>query len=147
MLIVLFPVGCYMILAKSHFDETELLLLTYGLSTLCFVSIMSRLVPVFKPAMVLVSGRGLHRVMKAVAKRRKDFLAFVLVLTLFVISVDSELHAASFACSAYSGDHLHFLVRTSRGRESSDDYREGYQWLWCNTGRNERVMSWWDYGY
>jgi dolichyl-diphosphooligosaccharide--protein glycosyltransferase len=29
----------------------------------------------------------------------------------------------------------------------SDDYREAYRWLWENTGVNERVMSWWDYGY
>ena len=29
----------------------------------------------------------------------------------------------------------------------SDDYREGYRWLWENTHINERVMSWWDYGY
>jgi dolichyl-diphosphooligosaccharide--protein glycosyltransferase len=36
---------------------------------------------------------------------------------------------------------------TQRGQESSDDYREGYRWLWSNAGENKRVMSWWDYGY
>jgi dolichyl-diphosphooligosaccharide--protein glycosyltransferase len=36
---------------------------------------------------------------------------------------------------------------TAQGQESSDDYREAYRWLWCNTGRDQRVMSWWDYGY
>lgn len=28
-----------------------------------------------------------------------------------------------------------------------DDFREAYRWLSQNTGDNEVVMSWWDYGY
>ncbi|KAH0785228.1 Oligosaccharyl transferase STT3 subunit family protein [Histomonas meleagridis] len=149
--IVLFPVGCYIIIKEysihKKFDETKLLILIYGISTLYFASIMIRLVLVFTPAMVLISGLGLDYIMKLVSRKRKDQISIVSTITLFIICIYSVLHAVWFSCYSYSGDHIHFPVLTPRGQESSDDYREGYRWLWTNTGVNERVMSWWDYGY
>jgi dolichyl-diphosphooligosaccharide--protein glycosyltransferase len=148
--IVLFPVGIYTIVNKTwpKLDETKLLLMIYGLSTLYFASIMVRLVLVFTPALVFVSGIGLHELLRHSARRGTDTaLNFVIVPTLFVVCVYTCLHAVWFACHVYSSDRLHFPVFTPRGEETSDDFREGYRWLWCNTGINERVMSWWDYGY
>jgi len=147
MFIVLFPVGCYVIFV--NLSETKLLLLIYGMSTLYFASIMVRLVLVFTPAMVFVSGLGLHYMLKRVTKKenREDSISTMTIFTLFIICVYSVLHAVWFACYSYSGDHIHFPVMTPRGQESSDDYREGYRWLWENTHRDDIVMSWWDYGY
>lgn len=155
LLIVLFPVGCYAALSgttnqvsgRRILDETKLLLLIYGLSTLYFASIMVRLVLVFTPAMVFISGLGLHRLLQLASKRQHDALAAVTSVTLFGVCLYSVLHGTWFACYSYSGDHLHFPVLTPRGQESSDDYREGYRWLWENTPRDTRIMSWWDYGY
>ncbi|OHS92951.1 Oligosaccharyl transferase STT3 subunit family protein [Tritrichomonas foetus] len=151
LLIVLFPVGCYSALRgtgpKRGVDEVKLLLLIYGLSTLYFASIMVRLVLVFTPAMVFVSGMGLHYCLKVLSRKPNQLLSMVTIFTIFSCCVYSMLHAVWFACYSYSSDHLHFPVLTPRGQESSDDYREGYRWLWSNTGRDERVMSWWDYGY
>ena len=155
LLIVLFPVGCYAALSgttnqasgRRILDETKLLLLIYGLSTLYFASIMVRLVLVFTPAMVFISGLGLHRLLQVASKRQHDALAAVTSVTLFGVCLYSVLHGTWFACYSYSGDHLHFPVLTPRGQESSDDYREGYRWLWENTPRDTRIMSWWDYGY
>merc|ERR1712203_324142 len=28
-----------------------------------------------------------------------------------------------------------------------DDFREAYQWLYHNTDQEDKVLSWWDYGY
>jgi dolichyl-diphosphooligosaccharide--protein glycosyltransferase len=149
--IILFPVGCYIIISKYHtarkFNETELLLLIYGISTLYFASIMVRLVLVFTPAMVFISGLGLHHLLKAISRRRHNALSITMAITLLLISMYSVLHAVWFARYSFSGTHLHFPVIAAQGQESSDDYREAYRWLWCNTGRDQRVMSWWDYGY
>ena len=151
MFIVLFPVGCYSTLRntgpKKAIDEIKLLLLIYGLSTLYFASVMVRLVLVFTPAMVFVSGMGMHYVLELSMKKIKDPISIILSLSIFGICIYSLLHGVFFACYSYSGDHIHFPVLTPRGQESSDDYREGYRWLVSNTGKNERVMSWWDYGY
>lgn len=163
LLLVLFPVGCYSALSKTgpnrKVDEIKLLLLIYGLSTLYFASIMIRLVLVFTPALVFVSGMGLDYLLSRAMNKFKygsrdsegnfefDPMPTIMIINAFAICVYSLLHAVWFACYSYSGDHIHFPVLTPRGRESSDDYREGYRWLWTNTGRDQRVMSWWDYGY
>jgi dolichyl-diphosphooligosaccharide--protein glycosyltransferase len=147
-LIIAFPLGCYFMLREGLSRETELqyLLLIYGMSTLYFGSIMVRLVLVFSPAMALVAAYGIHRLSRAVVRRR-DSLASVALLTVAGIGLLTVLHSVWFSCYSYSGDHITFWIRTPRGQESSDDYREGYRWLWENTGRDDRVMSWWDYGY
>jgi dolichyl-diphosphooligosaccharide--protein glycosyltransferase len=147
-LLLIFPFGCYLILRDGLSESTELrfLVLIYGLSTLYFASVMVRLVLVFTPALALVAGFGLHRMLQG-ALRRRDSLATVACFTLFVMSVLTCLHAVWFSCYSYSGDHFNFPVHTSQGDVMSDDYREGYRWLWKNTHRDARVMSWWDYGY
>ncbi|OHT08326.1 Oligosaccharyl transferase STT3 subunit family protein [Tritrichomonas foetus] len=147
-LLILFPLGCYFILRDGISNNTELqiLLLIYGLSTLYFASIMVRLVLVFTPAMVLVAGVGLQRMLR-ISFRSKSSVSHIIICTIFSICVFSEYHSVWFAALSYSGDHIHFPVRTANGQEMSDDYREAYRWLWTNSGRDERVMSWWDYGY
>lgn len=52
------------------------------------------------------------------------------------------------ASEAYSSPSI---VLQARGHDGSkiifDDFREAYRWLSQNTGDDEIVMSWWDYGY
>lgn len=145
MLIIIFPVGCYACL--KEFTEIKFLLMIYGLSTMYFASIMVRLVLVFTPAMVFVSGIGLDFLLRKATRKPSKGISLIALASVFIICIYSLLHSVWFACYSYSGDHLHFSVLTPRGQESSDDYREGYRWLWDNTNFDERVMSWWDYGY
>ena len=148
-LIIMFPLGCYFILREGLTEKNEIqyLLLIYGMSTLYFASIMVRLVLVFTPAMTFVSAFGIHRLLRAIASRKVNGVSTTVGFTVFVLCVATCLHSVWFSCYSYSGDHIHFPVRTPFGQEMSDDYREAYRWLWTNTGRDERVMSWWDYGY
>lgn len=143
-LLLLFPLGCYFILKTQ--TESEMLILIYGLSTMYFGSVMVRLVLVFTPAMVFVSSIAIHRLMKK-ATAKKDGVSMMVMLTITIIVLATLYHCVWFACYSYSGDHIHFMVNTPRGGETSDDYREAYRWLFSNTQRDERVMSWWDYGY
>ena len=149
--ILLFPVGVYVVLVeyarKKKFNETKLLVVIFGMSTFYFASIMVRLVLVFTPAMVLISGLGIHYVLELCAKNYKKPVSFVTTASLFGVCVYSVLHTVYFSCYSFSGDHIHFPVLTPRGYESSDDYRDGYRWLWSNTNKDDRIMSWWDYGY
>jgi dolichyl-diphosphooligosaccharide--protein glycosyltransferase len=148
--VLLFPVGCYVIVTASPpvMPEVEFLLMIYGLSTLYFASIMVRLVLVFTPACVFVAGFGFHHLVKRIARRTSDWLfSGILMATLFVGCWYTCLQAVYFACNSFSGTRLHFPALSPRGQEGADDYREGYRWLWANTNRDARVMSWWDYGY
>ncbi|EAY09105.1 Oligosaccharyl transferase STT3 subunit family protein [Trichomonas vaginalis G3] len=148
----LFPAGCYFVIKDQitikNFQKTEasMLLLIYGLSTLYFGSIMVRLVLVFSPACVYIGGIAMHSIIK-IAMRKRQMIGYLAVTSLGMISLFSLYHSVWLACFSYSSDHIHFWVTTPRGQESSDDYREGYRWLWENTHRDDKVMSWWDYGY
>lgn len=147
-LIIIFPVGCYFILREGITDsnEIQMLLLIYGMSTLYFASIMVRLVLVFTPAMTFVVSIGIQRVVRS-AMRDNSGLSKVILFAIFASLFFTELHSVWFSAFSYSGDHIHFPVRTASGQEMSDDYREAYRWLYTNTHFDDRVMSWWDYGY
>ena len=149
LLLMIFPLGCYFILREGLTESNEIkyLLLIYGMSTLYFASIMVRLVLVFTPAMTFVAAFGIHRLLKAAFSRKFTSMSLLIAMTVFVLCVSTCLHSVWFSCYSYSGDHIHFPVHSPYGSEMSDDYREAYRWLWTNTGRDERVMSWWDYGY
>ena len=148
LLIILFPMGCYFILKGGLTEKTEglFLLLIYGMSTLYFASIMVRLVLVFTPAMTFVVAYGIHKMLRKAFQVKSTVSKFI-ISSLFLILIFTELHSVWFSAYGYSSDHIHFSVRTPSGVETSDDYREAYRWLWTNTGLDERVMSWWDYGY
>jgi dolichyl-diphosphooligosaccharide--protein glycosyltransferase len=96
--------------------------------------------------MTFLAGLGIHKLAKIAMRRRGD-LANVILCSIFVAVVATCLHSVWSSYYSYSRDQIHFPVTNGRGWETSDDYREGYRWLWSNTGRDERVMSWWDYGY
>ena len=159
--LVLFPLGGYQMIKiiykteksgnieEKNKAETMLLVLILGFSLFYFASNMVRLVIIFTPALAIVSGLALHFILHKLIKKKAytSLVGLVTLITLFVICVISVLHSVLFACYSYSGDHMHFTVITPRGQESSDDYREGYRWLWDNTQQDAIVMSWWDYGY
>jgi len=144
-LLLAFPVGCFFLLKRS--SEIDLLLLIWGMSTLYFASIMVRLVLVFSPVMALIAAVGLHNIMKAAAKSINNIMRITAFLLCSFVTVLTLLHSVWFSCYSYSGDQIHLTVRTPQGIQSADDYREAYRWLWSNTHHDERVLSWWDYGY
>jgi dolichyl-diphosphooligosaccharide--protein glycosyltransferase len=146
--LLLFPLGCYFVLRNrpTADNETLYLLLIYGLSTMYFASIMVRLVLVFTPPVAFLGGLALRRLAAAALKSRKT-LGTVIIWALLSLCICSVAHSVWFSCLSYSGNHIRFMVSTPDGGEESDDYREGYRWLWENTHPDSRVMSWWDYGY
>jgi dolichyl-diphosphooligosaccharide--protein glycosyltransferase len=111
-----------------------------------FASIMVRLVLVFTPTVAILGGLAL-RSLETAALRSRTSLAQVLSCSLFAVCVCSCIQAVWFACNSYSANSIRFVIGTADGYAESDDYREGYRWLWENTPRDSRVMSWWDYGY
>jgi len=73
-------------------------------------------------------------------------LVFVTAITILLFCYTS--HSTYVASEAYSSPSI---VLQARGHDNTkiifDDFREAYRWLSQNTGDDEIVMSWWDYGY
>jgi len=58
------------------------------------------------------------------------------------------LHANYTGSEAYSSPSIIMSNRDRYGiRHIIDDYREAYYWLRMNTKADDKIMSWWDYGY
>ncbi|GMH03330.1 hypothetical protein Nepgr_005169 [Nepenthes gracilis] len=57
------------------------------------------------------------------------------------------VHCVWAAAEAYSAPSIVLTSHTHDGMHVFDDFREGYAWLRHNTDVDDKVASWWDYGY
>ena len=58
-----------------------------------------------------------------------------------------QIHCVWAAAEAYSAPSIVLSSHTPEGVRIFDDFREAYAWLSHNTNENDKVASWWDYGY
>merc|ERR1719493_518691 len=56
-------------------------------------------------------------------------------------------HCTWVTSIAYSSPSVVLQARRGPNPVIFDDFREAYQWLYHNTGEDDKVLSWWDYGY
>ncbi|KAI9143633.1 Oligosaccharyl transferase STT3 subunit-domain-containing protein [Paraphysoderma sedebokerense] len=75
-------------------------------------------------------------------------LKVIVGIPMAVIMIIFAWHCTWVTSNAYSSPSI---VLASQARDGSqviiDDFREAYYWLRKNTHPDDRVMSWWDYGY
>ncbi|XP_051152496.1 dolichyl-diphosphooligosaccharide--protein glycosyltransferase subunit STT3A [Andrographis paniculata] len=57
------------------------------------------------------------------------------------------VHCVWAAAEAYSAPSIVLTSRSHDGLHVFDDFREAYGWLRHNTEVDDKVASWWDYGY
>ncbi|KAI0567260.1 oligosaccharyl transferase STT3 family GT66 [Gracilaria domingensis] len=74
-------------------------------------------------------------------------VALMMIIGSFSLLYQYVKHAVWATSEAYSSPSIVLSGRGSSGeRIFFDDYREAYYWLRQNTGEDDKVMSWWDYG-
>jgi dolichyl-diphosphooligosaccharide--protein glycosyltransferase len=70
-----------------------------------------------------------------------------LLITGFFVST-YILHSHYTGAEAYSSPSIILSSRDKYGnRHIVDDFREAYYWLRMNTKSDDKILSWWDYGY
>ncbi|TYH93179.1 hypothetical protein ES332_A13G235000v1 [Gossypium tomentosum] len=91
---------------------------------------------------------------KAKAKAEKKRLlalpleaSVISLLLLVVLGAFYVVHSVWAAAEAYSAPSIVLTTRSRDGLHVFDDFREAYAWLSHNTDVNDKVASWWDYGY
>merc|ERR1712025_68614 len=75
-----------------------------------------------------------------------------LVSLIVIVSMSGLLFMYATHCTwvtsiAYSSPSVVLQARRGSNPVIFDDFREAYQWLYHNTDDNDKVLSWWDYGY
>lgn len=73
--------------------------------------------------------------------------SFLSILLLIVLGGLYVLHCVWAAAEAYSAPSIVLTSHSHDGLHVFDDFREAYAWLRHNTEVDDKVASWWDYGY
>ncbi|XP_047307673.1 dolichyl-diphosphooligosaccharide--protein glycosyltransferase subunit STT3A [Impatiens glandulifera] len=71
----------------------------------------------------------------------------VAIFLLVLLGAFYVVHCVWAAAEAYSAPSIVLTSRSHDGLHVFDDFREAYSWLSHNTDVDDKVASWWDYGY
>lgn len=69
------------------------------------------------------------------------------ILLLVLLGAFYVVHSVWAAAEAYSAPSIVLTSYSHDGLHVFDDFREAYAWLSHNTEVDDKVASWWDYGY
>ncbi|XP_054786596.1 dolichyl-diphosphooligosaccharide--protein glycosyltransferase subunit STT3A-like isoform X2 [Prosopis cineraria] len=88
---------------------------------------------------------------KAQVKKRLLVLpletSIIAIFLLLLLGAFYVVHSVWAAAEAYSAPSIVLTSRSHDGSHVFDDFREAYGWLSHNTEVDDKVASWWDYGY
>ncbi|XXG57402.1 hypothetical protein AAC387_Pa03g4563 [Persea americana] len=71
----------------------------------------------------------------------------IAILLLVLMGAFYVVHCVWAAAEAYSAPSIVLTSYSNDGLHVFDDFREAYAWLRHNTDVDDKVASWWDYGY
>eukprot|EP00746_Dinoflagellata_sp_MGD_P082088 gnl/MRDRNA2_/MRDRNA2_32600_c0_seq1.p1 gnl/MRDRNA2_/MRDRNA2_32600_c0~~gnl/MRDRNA2_/MRDRNA2_32600_c0_seq1.p1 ORF type:complete len:521 (-),score=46.37 gnl/MRDRNA2_/MRDRNA2_32600_c0_seq1:11-1573(-) len=165
-LVFLTPVGLYY--CFSHLSDGSVFLGVYGMLSVYFSGVMTRLLLVLAPSMCCLSGIATSLLINTFlpAMRNPSILEYesgrrirrllpysrvVGILIIFFLSWGISkyvMHCTYMSSFAYSQPSIVLSDKLRDGsRVIQDDFREAYYWLRMNTHKKATVASWWDYGY
>ncbi|KAF8393418.1 hypothetical protein HHK36_021662 [Tetracentron sinense] len=73
--------------------------------------------------------------------------SIISILLLILLGAFYVVHCVWAAAEAYSAPSIVLTSYSHDGLHVFDDFREAYAWLSHNTEVDDKVASWWDYGY
>ncbi|GFP86881.1 dolichyl-diphosphooligosaccharide--protein glycosyltransferase subunit stt3a [Phtheirospermum japonicum] len=73
--------------------------------------------------------------------------SLIAILLLVLLGAFYVVHCVWAAAEAYSEPSIVLTSNSDDGLYVFDDFREAYSWLHHNTEIDDKVASWWDYGY
>lgn len=156
------PVGLYYCFKNPNYGK--IFVAIYLVLSVYFAAVMVRLLLVLGPAVCIVGGIGVSWTISLFTKslRAKVFgeakkngkrrvPPIVAIVGLFFIAsllLTYIMHANFTGAEAYSSPSIILSNRDKKGnRHIVDDFREAYFWLRMNSKPDEKILSWWDYGY
>eukprot|EP01083_Nonionella_stella_P051737 137379_1 len=136
-------------------SDANLFAVLYGVFSGYFSNIMIRLMLVVSPAMCVLGAIAISEFLKSSLEvvTRLRTAAFKKVISLLSVAILMyflflfTIHCVWVTSIAYSSPSIVLQARGGATPVIFDDFREAYQWLYHNTEQEDKVLSWWDYGY
>ena len=173
-LIWLFPAGVYLCFQKL--GDEQVFVIIYSVLASYFSGVMVRLMLTLTPIVCVAAALALSKILDtyvalpeytseattngeassdAPSSKKSPTTGISTVFSKILISVSVIGYLLLFVghCTwvtsiAYSSPSVVLASRLPDGSQYIiDDYREAYYWLLQNTPSNDKIMSWWDYGY
>ncbi|UCG00507.1 MAG: glycosyltransferase family 39 protein [Candidatus Heimdallarchaeota archaeon] len=161
-LIFLLPLSIYFLYLKP--TERNFLLLLFGFTAIYFAGSMVRLALILAPAVSLLAAQAIDQTLLpfvlafqerfALSRRKTRFIqplsneqtaiAFVFI---GIIAMFALVNASDQAAKSTQAPSISTPVYTGQQVILGYDWQEAISWLDYNTGPNDVVASWWDYGY
>ena len=159
-LMIFMPIGLWYCFKNPNYGK--IFAGIYVVLAVYFASVMIRLLLVLAPAACIVGGIGVSQTIRFFTKTirktlqgQKKFKGQISVpaaigglLLLGYFMSTFILHSNFAGAEAYASPSIIMSSKDRFGnRHIIDDYREAYYWLRMNTKSDDKIMSWWDYGY
>ena len=163
--ILTFMTATGILLCFYRVSDANLFAVLYGVFSGYFSNIMIRLMLVVSPAMCVLGAIAVSEFTKSsfevlIKKTTTRMLSggggksllnklislisiMIMIYYLFLFTI----HCVWVTSIAYSSPSIVLQARGGATPVIFDDFREAYQWLYHNTDQEDKVLSWWDYGY
>ncbi|TFG05474.1 MAG: hypothetical protein EU536_01860 [Promethearchaeota archaeon] len=148
-LLFLFPLGLYFLFRRLY--EEDVIIITFGLTTVYFAGSMSRLQMVFAPACCLIAAFGIASLIKpfslvmrkkfVTVRRRKRMTSIV------TREISVAIFSLLFFFLIFTSIHGTYNAAYQISPGMAQDFRETFAWMRANLDSTAVVVSWWDYGY
>jgi len=147
-------------------SDANLFLVVFAITASYFSNIMIRLMLVVSPAFCCLGGIAVSEIVrtsfdvvcapaqnifgrnpKGAVPYHNKLLSFVVVAAMGLLGFMFSTHCVWVTSMAYSSPSVVLQARRGPNPIIFDDFREAYQWMYHNTEEDDKVLSWWDYGY
>jgi dolichyl-diphosphooligosaccharide---protein glycosyltransferase len=167
------PIGLYFCFKNPNIGK--IFVAIYLVLSVYFAAVMVRLLLVLGPAVCITGGIGVSWTVNLFTKSLRNrffgldpataekykknpekklkflispLISFIGLLFIGYLIMIYIMHANFTGAEAYSSPSIILSNRDRNGnRHIVDDFREAYFWLRMNTKPDEKILSWWDYGY
>jgi len=166
-----FALGGILLCFKDPSDA-NLFPVLYAITASYFSNIMIRLMLVIAPALCVLGGIAMSEIIltsfdvlvaptksilalvqksdekqKGHVSYHNKLVSLVVIVAMCGLLVMYATHCTWVTSIAYSSPSVVLQARRGPNPVIFDDFREAYQWLYHNTHPDDKVLSWWDYGY
>jgi len=153
-------------------SDANLFPVLFAITASYFSNIMIRLMLVLSPALCILGGIAMSEIVQTsfdvvvapaasyIDKFTKDgetkkgyvsyhqkLTSITMICAMCGLLFMYATHCVWVTSLAYSSPSVVLQARRGPNPVIFDDFREAYQWLYHNTGEDDKVLSWWDYGY
>ena len=135
---------------RNPIRDEHIFIIVYAIFGSYFSGVMVRLMLTLTPIVCVCAAIAISSLLQKITKLGKQYadVSIVGYLVIFGLMCHFVQHSTWVTSNAYSSPSVVLSSYNNKGEQVIiDDFREAYYWLRQNTDEQDKIASWWDYGY